>query len=601
MLGAHTDITAVKEAQKHIEDNEKHLAILMESSHDVIYLARVDDKGHFAFDYVNQIFLNHFGVNHNNVIGKTPQDIFDEKVADSFCKSIHECYSKASRLEIEETYECSGRKYFYITTLTPVIEEGIVIQLVGFMKDITERKHSEEALLKNAQYLRTILDTTRDGLWIVDENGYLEDVNDAYCQMSGYTRDDLLNMHVSDLDILKSSDVVQAKIQKLIANGSDLFETRHRRKDGTIFDIEISASVLSIKPLRLLSFCRDITTKKEKAHEIVKNLDLLNKVGDLAQIGAWEINLNDNSVWWSDQVYKIHEVSTDFMPNIEKAISFYDKKSLPLIQNAVSEAIQYGKPFDLELSIVSAKGNTRIIRAFGAVKTDENGGVTNVYGAFQDLTQIKTIQNQLKQTNLIVENFQIGLHVYHLENENDDASLRMVYANPAAQQITGLDRSYVIGKTIDELFPELRKLNLPQIYAEIIRTNSEKTFETITYGDERLKTASYLVKAFPLPDNHIGLAFEDITDKKLAETELIESKERAEAATIAKSKFLANMSHEIRTPLNGVMGMMQLLKTTTLTEEQRQFIEFSTRASNVLLNVINDILDYSKIEADKLY
>ncbi len=120
----------------------------------------------------------------------------------------------------------------------------------------------------------------------------------------------------------------------------------------------------------------------------------------------------------------------------------------------------------------------------------------------------------------IIENIQLGMHIYHLEDINDDKTLRMIAANPASEKLTGVKPEDVIGKTLDENFPGLREKGVPQAYAEVVRTQKPYVIEDIFYTDERVIAGAFEVKAFPLPDNQVCVAFENIIKRKKAELEL---------------------------------------------------------------------------------
>lgn len=141
------------------------------------------------------------------------------------------------------------------------------------LHDITAHKHAEEAFVTREQYLRAILHTTADGFWVLDLEGQIREANDTYCRMSGYTRDELLRLHIADLDALETPLHTAARIKRIIESGSEIFETRHRRKDGSVYDIEVSTSFLPSGGGQFICFGRDIT---ERAREMKR----------LAQINA---------------------------------------------------------------------------------------------------------------------------------------------------------------------------------------------------------------------------------------------------------------------------------------------------------------------------
>jgi PAS domain S-box-containing protein len=156
--------------------------------------------------------------------------------------------------------------------------------------------------------------------------------------------------------------------------------------------------------------------------------------------------------------------------------------------------------------------------------------------------KLKIKEAQYKQAFDLIESIQTGLHIYHLENTSDDKTLRLVYANPASARMTGVAVEDVIKKTLDENFPYLRLKGIPQQYAEVVRTKKPIQIDSIYYGDERVMEGYFLINAFPLPDNHVGVAFENITEKKKAEIELIKSNLKIEDSEKRYRSLFNNMT-----------------------------------------------------------
>ena len=141
-----------------------------------------------------------------------------------------------------------------------------VMQLKLFMDSvwmITRRKQNEEALSESEEHHRDILNTAMDGIFQTDLEGCLKEVNEAYCRMSGYSVHELLTISISDLAV-DSVNCVAGRIRRIIGLGESRYETRHRRKDGTVYDVEVSVKYRPTKGGHLIFFLRDITDRRLK-------------------------------------------------------------------------------------------------------------------------------------------------------------------------------------------------------------------------------------------------------------------------------------------------------------------------------------------------
>lgn len=222
--------------------------------------------------------------------------------------------------------------------------------------------------------------------------------------------------------------------------------------------------------------------------------------------------------------------------------------------------------------------------------------------------EILRINKELQQASDIFLNIRTGLHIYHLENVDDDSTLRMIAVNPAAESLTGISAGEIVGKTLDENFPGLRAKGIPADYANVVRTRISKQFEDIIYGDNRVIEGAFSFNAFPLPDNCVGISFENVTDQVRASEAIIESnrqlksaKDKAEESDRLKSAFLANMSHEIRTPMNGIVGFSLMLADPALPKDARDsYVKIVNSSCDQLLHIVNDIIDISRIEAGQI-
>lgn len=266
------------------------------------------------------------------------------------------------------------------------------------------------------------------------------------------------------------------------------------------------------------------------------------------------------------------------------------------VRNTVIDSLSSGDSYAIQYRIVNKDGTIRWIYDCGQALYNDLQVPHIVHGTITDITEKVITDKQFK--GLLESTPDI---VVIIDDKGD-----ITFVNRQFEHALGYSQDEILGKKIEVLIPEKfrnRHPNLREQYnkSPSIRSMYESGELAILTKDQREIPVE--VSLSPI-DTNTGLlvcaAIRDITNRKKMEKALIDAKEKAETATEAKSAFLANMSHEIRTPMNAIIGMSYLALDTELDNRQKEYVNTIYKSANLLLGIINDILDISKIEAGKL-
>ncbi len=495
---------------------------------------------------------------------------------------------------------------------------GEIKGFLGIATDITQRKEAEEALVQSLKTWEAIISASPDGIGMVSFDGKLQFASDRLSAMHGFSlhqRNEFLGRPIYNFIDSSHHDLLTDYLQNLIRSTNEkhrLVEFLAVRRDNSRFHVDINPTVLydsKGKPVNILFIERDITERKLAEAELIeakeKAEDSESKFRSIIQSQAEGIGfINQNEVF--ELVNPAAERIFETEENKMVGTCLYDYLNAEERDKVDQQTRNRGAGYvnTYELQIITQKGNDKYIHVTATPKLDSNNKYLGAYGVFQDITDRKKAEEEVKRvsTRLALATFVGGIGVWEL-----DIASNIILADDQMYRLFGIEKENSESPYetwLSVIHPDDKeRVNLEMQNA----FRGEKDFNTefqVCWTDGTIHNIRALATVQNNESAHpvrmIGTTW-DITKEKRTEAIILKAWQDAEHANKAKSVFLANMSHEIRTPLNAIIGFSQLMnRDKLLSEAQKEYNNSIIRAGEHLLALINDILELSKMEAGRL-
>lgn len=498
-----------------------------------------------------------------------------------------------------------------------IFDNGKPIRFAGTVEDISERKTTEIAL-RNAdaetyqvrKTYETLLSGMTDFAFVLNPEGRFIFANNSLLRLWGKTADEARNKNFLELGY--PAEVAErhfAELAQVRATGRPFRgEIPFAGKDGIRIYDYIFEPVFDEENNRIVAFTgttRDVTERKEMEEQFrigQERLMLALEASEL--IGTWDWNIKQNIVIADARFKALFGVTTDDALTgspIEPFLKAIHADDIARVQDAIADSLKTGAPYNQDYRLVQPDGAIKWVKTRGRVYYDDDGAPARLPGVAIDITAAREATEKLREINdflgLILENA-IDFAIISMDTSGNVTSW-----SPGAEAIFGFPAAEAIGRHASLIFtPEDRAAHVPEVELGTALANGIANDErwhirrdgTRFYANGVVRT---MIDQYGVVRGFLKIA-RDMTVQKRSEEILIEARNAAEAANIAKTEFLANMSHEIRTPMNAVIGLSNILSMSSpLTQQQRDYIRTLQMSADSLLDLINDLLDISKIEA----
>ena len=459
-----------------------------------------------------------------------------------------------------------------------------------------EKSRKQLAALFRKSPLWITLSTLEEGVYI--------DVNDTFTQMTGYRREEVLGRTSIEMNIWDDPGerlraLETAKEQGRLHN----FHIDYRSKDGSIRNALWSAETIELDgKLCLISVLRDVTERKIAEKTLAQNQAILDATGRMAKVGGWELDAKNLEVKWTDETYRIHEIPIGSPPSIEEALNFFHPEEREKLSIALNRSLELGESYDMVVRFITANGRPLWTHTI-CKPIVENNKVIKLIGTFQDITDRKRVEDELRQANerllLSEKDLRESQRIAHVGSWRLDIASNEVVWSEELYNMYGFDPALP-----PPPYTEHQKLFTPESW-ERLSSALSNTIETGNPYELELETVRengsqgwMWVRGETVLDARgviVGLwgAAQDITDRKLIEQERVhlESQLRQAQKMEAVGTLAGGIAHDFNNILAAIMGYTEIAleeqkEGKPTQNELRGILQSANRAKNLVQQIL---------------
>ncbi len=389
---------------------------------------------------------------------------------------------------------------------------------LGKRFDHMARRVSENVSLRNRAVsdLQHVLDTNIDGYWLLDGQGCLLDVNQSYCNMSGYSREELLEMCIPQLEAKEQSpEDVKAHMKVIVERGWDVFDSRHRCKDGSEIEVEVSTTYWKEED-RFFVFVRDITDRVIATAALERERKLLEEAQKVGHFGSWELDLLSGKLVWSDQIFEIFEVDkTQFRASYEAFLAGIHPEDRDKVNQAYTDSLADKKPYQIVHRLQMPDGRIKWVEERCSSTFDESGKPIRSIGTVQNVTEREILSEQGRIASVAFETQEAILVT--------DRDANIIKVNHAFEVTTGYSQEEVLGKNPRMLASGRHGKDFyEEMWASVIEEGrwSGEVWDRRKSGEIYPKWLTITAVKHMDEVTHFVAVFVDITERKKAEEEI---------------------------------------------------------------------------------